>query len=268
MKKCISVLLPFIILFFSEMVIAQNASDKKTYVVFEYIKVEPKMEADYLKFEAAAKKVHAQRKKEGKLVDWTLEKVISPEGKNWEYNYVVVFFYSGSTQLAAALDGHFFPDNFPALSPDDIDILKKRDEVSTFIKQDVWSITDQMLEKSMNTKVVVITRFSTPVGKTFDDHMKVENEIWKPVHKERINDGIMTGWALSQQEMQFGASFPNNIMATDLYPSMKDYLEERDVIGKYFAKVHQGKSINALMKQTTDATTPESVEVRMIVDRL
>jgi hypothetical protein len=56
-------------------------------------------------------------------------------------------------------------------------------------------------------------------------------------------------------------------MATiDVYSDMKQMLAPW--FDQYFKKIHPGKNVDDLMKQTGDATNLVKGEVRMVIDRL
>ena len=96
MKKTFSSILVMILCCQFSFVHAQT--DTTTYTVYDYIKVAPNMQDDYLKLEKAFKKIHAARKKAGKLDGWSLTVVIS--GSDNSYDYVTRNSFKGSAQFA------------------------------------------------------------------------------------------------------------------------------------------------------------------------
>ncbi len=94
----------------------------------------------------------------------------------------------------------------------------------------------------------------------------MEKDIWKPVHDARVKDGKMKGWVLLSMEMPFGSSTSYDMATIDLYKDMKQFLAPW--FEAYFKKVHPGKDVAELMKQTADATDLVKGDVRIIIDRL
>lgn len=115
-------------------------------------------------------------------------------------------------------------------------------------------------------KIAVFNYFSSPAGKTRADHTKVEQDIWKPIHAARVKDGTMTRLALLNLELPFGAAMPYNMATVDFYTDMNAYLV--GWFNEYFAKVHPGKDVNELIRQTNAASSLDRGEVRMVLDRL
>lgn len=246
--------------------VAQN--DQPTYYnVYSYIKVAPGMDAEYLKLEKAWKKIHAAKKKAGKLESWSLMEVLSPSGASCEYNYVTRNTFKGDDQLAEFFEGQFMPDNWQSLlTPEELALVNRTGEIRTLVKNEVWSTVDQTMAADMsNAKISVFNYFDIPDGKTSADHVKMERDIWKPVHDARIKDGKMKGWVLMRLEFPFGASMPYQDATVDMYTDMKQLLGWSD---DYFEKVHPGKDMAEVWKETTAVATLLKGELRIDIDNL
>jgi len=245
---------------------AQSA-DTTLYIVYAYMKVAPDKEAEYLKMEQAYKKLHAASQKAGNLYDWGLARIVSPYGANCEYNYVASNVLRGTAQLARYYEGSFDSNWQSLLTKEEIDLVKRTDQIRTLVKEEVWSKADGVFSDDWQKgKIVVFNYFSSPSGKTRADHEKVEQDIWKPVHAARVKDGKMKAWILFDMEFPFGAEMPYNMATADVYTDMKEYLAPW--FEAYFKKVHPGKDSNQLVQQTLAATTLQKGEVRMMLDRL
>lgn len=245
---------------------AQSA-DTTLYIAYAYMKVTPDKEAEYLKMEQAYKKLHAASQKAGNLYDWGLARIVSPYGANCEYNYVASNVLRGSDQLARYYEGAPGSNWQSLLTKEEIDLIKRTDQIRTLVKEEVWSKADGVFSDDWQKgKIVVFNYFSSPSGKTRADHIKVEKDIWKPIHAARVKDGKMKAWILFNMEFPFGAEMPYNMATIDVYTDMKEYLAPW--FNDYFKKIHPGKDSNQLIQQTQAATTLQKGEVRMMVDRL
>ena len=83
-------------------------------------------------------------------------------------------------------------------------------------------------------------------------YLEVEQEIWKPMHQERINQGIIVGWYLYAVEFS-GEGDEYNYVVLTLYDNA-ERLENpwaSDIPGK----VHPNKKMDELMKRTYDSRT-------------
>ena len=245
---------------------AQN--DQPThYHVIDYMKVKPGMNDDYVKCEQAWKKIHAAKKKAGKLEDWSLYQVISPSGADAEYDYVTRNTFVGEDKLAALYENSYFPDNWTSLlTPDEIDLVMRTSEFRTIVKTEVWATAESIWASDMSdTNISVFNYFSYPEGKGRADHFRVERDIWMPVHQARINDGKLKGWVLTSMVMPAGSSMPYHDGTVDLYKDMKSMLT--DPVEDYFSKLYPGKE-DALFDDTAANADLVRREVRMHVDGL
>lgn len=80
-------------------------------------------------------------------------------------------------------------------------------------------------------------------------YLNLEQDIWKPMHEERIRRGIIVGWYLYAVEFS-GTGDEYNYVVINLYDSA-DNLEnpwESDIPGQ----VHPSRSIEEILKSTTD----------------
>lgn len=245
-----------------------DASEPVYYNVYSYIKVAPGMHGEYLKLEKAWKKIHAAKIKAGTLHSWTLMDVLSPSGASCEYNYVTRNTFKGDDQLANFFEGTFMPDNWQSLlTAEELDLVNRTDEIRTLVRNEVWSIADRTMADDMSkAKFSVFNYFDTAEGKTSADHMKMEKEVWMPVHAARVKNGGMKGWVLLQMEFPFGASMPYRDATIDIYTDMKQYLTSWT--DDLFPKVHPGKNAADLMKATREVARLVKGELRMDIDKL
>ena len=78
--------------------------------------------------------------------------------------------------------------------------------------------------------------------------------------------GVVAGGLLLSLQMPFGSAQPYDMATVDVYTDMKQSLAPW--FDAYFKKVHPGKDVAELMKQTGAATDLVKGEVRMVIDRL
>jgi hypothetical protein len=244
-----------------------NAQNLKRYTLYAYMKVAPGMEEEYLKMEKVYKKIHAAAKKAGKLETWSLARVMMPAGAHTEYNYVARNVLLGDEQLSNYMEGGYDASWMSGLTKEEMDLVNRTDNIRTMVKAELWSQVDGVFAPDMSdAKLVVYNYFSSPEGKTRADHIRMEQDIWKPVHAARVHDGKMKGWALLEMNLPSGTSMPYNMITVDLYTGMKQYLAPW--FDEYFQIIHPGKNLDNLMAQTQAATTLIRGEVYMIIDRL
>ncbi len=250
---------------FGQNTIVKNPEGTRYYAM-DYMKVKPGMHSDYLALEKAWKKIHQHNIKEGKLVNWAIESVLYPNGANADYNYVTRMTFDSKKQLSAYVEKFPMPENVSSiLTPEEMKLFNRTSEIRTFVKSEVWSAIDRVLTENMEEgKIVAFNYFDFPEGKRRADHTKIETDIWKPIHTARIKEGKMKGWVLLGMVFPFGASMPYHDATVDIYKSMEDYMKDSPM--PYFEKIHPGKDVNKLLKETSDASTMVKGEVRMALD--
>lgn len=248
-----------------------------TYTIYSYMKVADGKNEEYLKLEQAWKKIHTAKRKAGKILDWGLLRVLLPGGAESEYNYITRIVLNVD-QMDGYLTEPYLPANWEMLMyADQVDLVKRTNEIRTWVKDEVWSFVDVVQPPEDTSKVIkpavkmkepisVFNFFKVPEGKRQSDFIKMETDIWKPIHAARIKDGQMELWALLQQEIPFGSSLSYEMATIDQYKDMKTYLSP--VFSDYFKKVHPTKKIADLMKQTDAVSNLVKADIRIRVDYL
>lgn len=246
---------------------AQNTAAPVYYTAYGYHKVDPGKHDDFLKLAKAWKKIVAFKKKNGMQESWSVSRVVLA-GATSEYNYVTRHSFTGDAQLANFLETPFLPEGWmTVLTPEEVELINRAPEIRTLVKQEVYSEVDKAVADVMDkATVTVFNFFKQPEGKTRSEHIKMEQEIWKPVHAARVKDGKMKGWILLNQEFPFGAAQTHDMVTIDVYSDMKQMLAPW--FDEYFKKVHPGKNMDELMKRTTEATNLVRGEIRIVIDRL
>lgn len=245
---------------------AQEEAETR-YNAIDYMKVAPGMHADYLALEKAWKKIHQHNVKAGKILSWNLSAVVSPYGANTEYNYVTRITLKNAKQFANFLQDFPMPENLETiLTADELKLVQRTSEIRTLVKGEVWSTVDVVFaENPPKNTVQVFNYFDFPEGKTSDDHVKMETDIWKPVHAARVKDGKMVGWVLARMEFPFGSQMPYQDATVDIYKDMEQYMTQGNPL-PFFEKAHPGKDLSKLLEQTSAAADLLKGEVRVHID--
>lgn len=242
----------------------QGEAEPTMYHQFDYMKVAPGMNADYLEVEKAWKKIHEAKVKAGKQHSWALLRVVSPWGSSSEYDYVTRTSFEGEQQLAAAYESNIMPENWQSLlSKEEIATVQKTGVTRTLVKSEVYAGV-RAIWNDDPIKVSVFNYFDFPEGKGRSDHLRVEREIWAPIHQSRIDAGEMSGWVLLRMVMPYGAAMPYHDATVDLYESMEEYLTQNPA--PHARKVHAGKDLNNMLDRTGENATLVRGEIRQVVD--
>ncbi|MFN0213963.1 MAG: hypothetical protein ACKVT2_06875 [Saprospiraceae bacterium] len=250
-----------------------QTKDVTQYLVYSYHKVAPGMNGKFLKLAQVWKKILINQALPGPPPSqvWSLSKMVTSIGPKNEYDYVTLRVLTGKDSLAKYLNlkQPYLPDNWQSnLAPDEIDLVLKADSIRTFVKLEAWPI-DTVISPSKTTHpdtspiiLAVYNYFKEPKGKTLQDAVKMEREIWLPIHQARIDDDNMRLWFLLTLDFPVGASQPYNMLTIDDYTDLDQYLKSGDK--NYF----KGKCKRKLLKKTNEAATLVKRDIRIILDRL
>jgi len=267
MKNNIHFLAIFVVFFaFSNFINAQD-DQPTTYHVLSYMKVESGMHQDYIKLEKAWKKIHQAQIKAGTQNQWVLDRVISPSGANAEYNYITRQSFKGEAQLGNHMEGRGMPENWKTLlTPDEIKLVERTDKIRTWVKTEVWSSIDGVsADDYKKAKIHVFNFFDSPEGKRLADHIRVETDIWKPIHEARVKNDQAKGWFLIQKEFPFGSQQNYDSATVDVYESIEQMMSP--TLMKTLKEVHPDKKMEDIMKETAANSDLISGEIRMQLDR-
>ena len=98
-----------------------------------------------------------------------------------------------------------------------------------------------------------------------DDYLKLEHDIWKPIHQERIKQGRMRSWTLYEVRYPSGSQRECDYRTVNTYSSLAD--TERP-IADVAAKVHPGMPIAELVRRTVAGRDFARGELWYVVDEI
>lgn len=246
---------------------AQEETDTY-YHSLDYMKVQPGDHQNYQALEKVWKKIHEYNMKKGHISGWELAQVKSPSGESVEYNYVTRITLKSGDQFESFMESYPMPDDLGSLlNVKELELINKTNDLRTYVKNEIYSTIDMIISDGFqNAKIHVFNYFDHPEGKGRADHVSVEKDIWMPVHQLRTDSDKMEGWVLAGLMLPFGANQAYHEVTVDVYKDMSQYMSD-DTFAPYFEKVHQGKDIDELMKQTRESSRLIKGEVRIILDK-
>lgn len=266
MKTIFRSFLAVLLFCLSNNLLTGQGDNPQGYYAFDYMKVKPGMHEEYLKLEKAWKKIHEANIKAGRYKFWELAQVAYPSGVDEAYNYVTRINFSGEKQLAAYIEHWQMPDLNTILTPEERALVDRTPEIRTLVKSEIWAHEDLVVDEDMsNAKLLVFNFFDIPKGAERSDHLRVERDLWKPVHDARIKGGKMKGWVLISKRLPYGSADTYQDATVDLYTGMEQFLNQQNPV-PYFEKVHAGKDFGKLFAETDAAGDLIRAEVRMVLD--
>lgn len=110
----------------------------------------------------------------------------------------------------------------------------------------------------------MVNYFDYEEGKTRTDHLKIENEIWKPVHQARVDAGELAGWGIGVRVLPIGSAMPYHDITVDFYDNMLQMMTPN--YEKHFSAVHPTKKVADLMEETGATVSRIKADVRVLLD--
>ncbi|MEL6251720.1 MAG: hypothetical protein AAFR87_06905 [Bacteroidota bacterium] len=255
--------LSIIFAFLISLTFASAQDEEPTFVVIDYMKVEPGNEEAYLVVEKVWKKIHAARVKAGQMEYWELSRLLSPYGTSLEYNYKTANIYKGNKKLADHFTGSM-SDLSDILTEEEIKILNTTNSVRDLVKEEVYVIDLEVFRQGADNKIIVDNYMQLQEGASLAEHSSYEKEVWLPVHKARIDDGNMEGWANLNLVMPQGDDKEYHAVTVDFYESLDQYM--MPWFDKYFAKVHPGKDLGKMSEEMEKIWIRRRVDVQIRID--
>ena len=97
-----------------------------------------------------------------------------------------------------------------------------------------------------------------------EEYLKLEHDLWRPVHQERIKQGHMRSWTLYAVRFPSGSKNECDYRTVNVYNSLADM--ERP-IGEVFTKVHPNVPLAEVGRRTITARDFRTGEVWYQVDQ-
>ncbi|HEC43207.1 MAG TPA: hypothetical protein ENI20_10300 [Bacteroides sp.] len=166
-------------------------SQDEVVIEVDYMKVKPGESGKYLELEKEWKKIHEARLTMGHIVGWQLwEKMYS--GAKDEYQYIAISWYENFQKTSKPGYWKAFSELY---TEEEIKkLMKKTQDARVFVRTDVMHRVSTV-ENSKPTKFIVVAQMQPAPGMT-GEYVKMEREIFKPVHEKAVERGELTTWSL------------------------------------------------------------------------
>jgi len=231
-----------------------------------YQKVEQGKEQEFLTMlRENWKPAHKVRQQNGKITGWAIYRVHFTGAGN-EYNYVTVS-YHDSWEKTEVNDN--YTELIKAANPkaDAAAILAKTLTLRSIVKQELYSRNDITTAAASGApaRFFEIDFMKVKEGQGAE-YVKVETEVWKPIHQAWVNDGKRSGWALWSLVFPSGSNSTYDFATSNGYSSYKQIGGEN--YEEAFKKVHPGKDMQGLFNSTEKTRNLVRRELWELVDSL
>lgn len=158
----------------------------------------------------------------GVIKSWALYRAKYPGGKKTGYDFISITTASDLDRL----DSRFSSLRPPKFLPDSVsdEQQKALGKNVTLYKSELWSVENFVSPKD---SLIAPSRFlsmgymDVASGKS-PDYLMLEEEIAKPIHKERVNRNNMAGWEVYNLITPGGSQYGYNFSTANYYDQLSD----------------------------------------------
>lgn len=243
------------------------AQDKPTYVLVTMIKSEPGKGGDYEKLiNSYGARMFNERIKSGELATWALYSVGMRSDLNDDYDYVSVATSTNIKGLMEPAKGpmEIFKQIMPGATQDMLDAIGPQyNAVRKIVGQVVLVNLDGL--QATDRKFYEVNYMQTPPGKE-DAYVKLEKEIYKPLHKERMANGDITGWGLYSVVYPYSDSRGFNFVTANAFNNWEKMLTSD--YSAAFKKAHPKGDMAKVSAETGAARKMSKTETWRLITRV
>jgi hypothetical protein len=246
---------------------AQQASQSSVparFVVLDYMKVAPGKDDEYIRLEREVwKPFHQERVKNKRLVAWELYAVPYTADTRREYDYVTVNVYDS---FAATDDQSGMEEMFRRVhaGKDVSRLLAQTWEARQVARAEIWRLLDQTAPGTASAAPSKYLRLDYMRSKPGGNYVAVEQELWKPIHQERVRSGSLDRWSLFSLMLPGGTTYPYNYATVNSVSSLSALADP--LPADLFRRVHPNTPVTDIGNRTTAARDITRTELWVLVD--
>ena len=190
------------------------------YKKMDYIHVDSDQLSSFLeKARGDLRNAYQQLVDNGELKDWQLYHVQYPGGEKSHYNFL---------SIASAPNLNTFQELFSPISGSSyVPSIAKEDAMASIknslVKSELWKVENKLADSTYSppSQYLLIDYMKVVPGKT-PDYLMLEDEIAKPIHKERVDKDIMAGWEVYALLAPGGIGYGYNYATGNYYKDLDD----------------------------------------------
>ncbi|MCB0572485.1 MAG: hypothetical protein KDC66_22105 [Phaeodactylibacter sp.] len=261
--------LPILLLAFCSFVfhVSLSAQDgDREYVIVEYMKVKPGMNAKYLECEKAWKLIHQARLKKGLITGWELEEVMVPGGTNAEYGYLTITHlknWKGIDALNQSWDDATWAALTQGLTDEQKEAANSAGQYRDLIKREIWTGGDMVFAPGTAHPLYRVENFMNIPAGGMEEWVEMETRFVKPVHEKSIAMGNRAGWLMGFMVLPSGSEYPYQASTVDFFNTWEDMQKSNQAA---WDAVYPGMSDAYIGNRIESTRTIVRTELRRLVD--
>lgn len=183
--------------------------DDALYVQVDYMKPLPEKAADYIWMEQNIyKPIHAERIRSGEVIAWQLYQVQYPRGADMEYDFVTVTVFANFNSMDEGVTEYeiLVKNAHPDKTLTEVD--QYATDTRKLVRSEVFKSIDLLPEYNTGMpQSLLIDYMKVPPVKQ-DLYVRMEQEIWKPLHVFRLENENIKSWAFYELLFPGGLNYP------------------------------------------------------------
>jgi hypothetical protein len=219
-----------------------QAAPKPVYVAVNYVKVNPGMGSQYNNLLSTyIKKINEEHLKAGRIMGWYVHNVMYPTGSSAKYDMTIVTVSNDISLLIEDPEG--FRGRMKSILPGATDqtldaILNSIGESRTLVKREIFTYLDGVNINSAPSRYVQVDFMKTTPGKA-SDYVKMEKEIFKPMHAEFVKQSKKDDWGLYDLSIPYSETGEYDFITANFFTSVNQMTSGNydEVFKKLFPKL-------------------------------
>jgi hypothetical protein len=186
-----------------------TAQEEAIYIQVDYMKPLPNQTADYIWMEQNIyKPIHMERIRSGEIIAWQLYQVQYPRGADTEYDFVTVTVFANFNSMDEGVTE--YETLVKKAHPDKT--LEEVDQYATdtreLVRSEVFKSIDRLSDNSPGLAASLLVDYMKVPPIQQDLYVRLEQEIWRPMHKYRLQNGNIKTWSFFELLFPGGLNYP------------------------------------------------------------
>jgi hypothetical protein len=206
---------------------AQN-NTQPVYAAVNYYKLKPGKAETYTNLvKSNTHKIFDYQFKQKAITGWYFYEVLIPAGDEARYNYVSVQI---STNFSELMDNPVLPRELYAKSVGGPlsypQFMAQLEECRTLEKREVYRYRAGINPNTPVAKYVEIDFMKPYPGKSAD-YVKMETEVYYPIHQERIKLRALTNWGLYEKLLPYDFNSENDFITANFFDDLRSIIDPK-----------------------------------------
>ncbi len=202
--------------------------------------------------------------KEKTIYDWFLIRVEYPSGSDCECDYraITVFDNMADLDVLRSRKSSMATASIAFKDQSMDHIFDRVDDAAEFVSSTIYRLRDEIVPGPQRTQLAFVNFMDVPPGGG-QNYRKIESEIWKPMHKKNVENGILKDWLMFSKEIPYGSETGADYLTFDLFDSYENTGKMN--LPDVFAEVHKGKELGEEYQKTIESRELKKVEVWRLI---